>query len=188
VNKIKFWKSVICHILVCTIYKVFLEYVDLYLTSEWGRFYVGHPVLSQSNPITVITGTCNTINYSDLRVTFCNASRLVCNFLRNQLNDLLCLSAISLNTSPVVAVSRNCAHFSFRRLSKTVHVSLRVLRTNLKNRAHNRDGVSSRLLTVSYVTPKPHNNVYFCTHSTDQSLRQLRNSPNFEEPENSLLR
>jgi hypothetical protein len=24
----------------------FLKYVDLYLTSEWGRFYVGHPVLS----------------------------------------------------------------------------------------------------------------------------------------------
>jgi hypothetical protein len=23
----------------------FLKYVDLYLTSEWGRFYVGHPVL-----------------------------------------------------------------------------------------------------------------------------------------------
>jgi hypothetical protein len=22
----------------------FLKYVDLYLTSEWGRFYVGHPV------------------------------------------------------------------------------------------------------------------------------------------------
>jgi hypothetical protein len=22
-----------------------LKYVDLYLTSEWGRFYVGHPVL-----------------------------------------------------------------------------------------------------------------------------------------------
>jgi hypothetical protein len=22
----------------------FLRYVDLYLTSEWGRFYVGHPV------------------------------------------------------------------------------------------------------------------------------------------------
>jgi hypothetical protein len=22
----------------------FLEYVDLYLTSEWGRFYVRHPV------------------------------------------------------------------------------------------------------------------------------------------------
>jgi hypothetical protein len=44
VNKIKFWKSVICQILVCIIYKVFLEYVDLYLTSEWGRFYVGHPV------------------------------------------------------------------------------------------------------------------------------------------------
>jgi hypothetical protein len=21
----------------------FLKYVDLYLTSEWGRFYVGHP-------------------------------------------------------------------------------------------------------------------------------------------------
>jgi hypothetical protein len=27
--------------------KVFLEYVDLYLTSEWGRFYVGHPVVSK---------------------------------------------------------------------------------------------------------------------------------------------
>jgi hypothetical protein len=26
-------------------YKVFLEYVDLYLSSEWGRFYVGHPVV-----------------------------------------------------------------------------------------------------------------------------------------------
>jgi hypothetical protein len=25
----------------------FLKYVDLYLTSEWGRFYVGHPVLAQ---------------------------------------------------------------------------------------------------------------------------------------------
>jgi hypothetical protein len=24
----------------------FLKYVDLYLTSEWGRFYVGHPVPS----------------------------------------------------------------------------------------------------------------------------------------------
>jgi hypothetical protein len=23
----------------------FLKYVDLYLTSEWGRFYVGHPIL-----------------------------------------------------------------------------------------------------------------------------------------------
>jgi hypothetical protein len=23
----------------------FLKYVDVYLTSEWGRFYVGHPVL-----------------------------------------------------------------------------------------------------------------------------------------------
>jgi hypothetical protein len=23
----------------------FLKYVDLYLTSEWGRFYVGHSVL-----------------------------------------------------------------------------------------------------------------------------------------------
>jgi hypothetical protein len=23
----------------------FLKYVDLYLTSEWGRFYMGHPVL-----------------------------------------------------------------------------------------------------------------------------------------------
>jgi hypothetical protein len=45
-NKIKFWKSVICQILVCTIYKVFFEYVDLYLTSEWGRFYVGHTVQS----------------------------------------------------------------------------------------------------------------------------------------------
>jgi hypothetical protein len=22
----------------------FLKYVDLYLTCEWGRFYVGHPV------------------------------------------------------------------------------------------------------------------------------------------------
>jgi hypothetical protein len=22
----------------------FLKYVDLYLTSEWGRFYVGHPI------------------------------------------------------------------------------------------------------------------------------------------------
>jgi hypothetical protein len=22
-----------------------LKYVDLYLTSEWGRFYVGHPVV-----------------------------------------------------------------------------------------------------------------------------------------------
>jgi hypothetical protein len=22
----------------------YLKYVDLYLTSEWGRFYVGHPV------------------------------------------------------------------------------------------------------------------------------------------------
>jgi hypothetical protein len=22
----------------------FLRYIDLYLTSEWGRFYVGHPV------------------------------------------------------------------------------------------------------------------------------------------------
>jgi hypothetical protein len=44
VNKIKFRKSVICRILVCTIYKVFLEYVNLYLTSEWGQFYVGHPV------------------------------------------------------------------------------------------------------------------------------------------------
>jgi hypothetical protein len=22
----------------------FLKYVDMYLTSEWGRFYVGHPV------------------------------------------------------------------------------------------------------------------------------------------------
>jgi hypothetical protein len=22
----------------------FLQYVDLYLTSEWGRFYVGHSV------------------------------------------------------------------------------------------------------------------------------------------------
>jgi hypothetical protein len=26
----------------------FLRYVDLYLTSEWDRFYVGHPVLSLS--------------------------------------------------------------------------------------------------------------------------------------------
>jgi hypothetical protein len=34
VNKIKFLKSVICQSLVCTIYKVFLEYVDLHLTSE----------------------------------------------------------------------------------------------------------------------------------------------------------
>jgi hypothetical protein len=25
-----------------------LRYVDLYLTSEWGRFYVGHPVVQQS--------------------------------------------------------------------------------------------------------------------------------------------
>jgi hypothetical protein len=25
----------------------FLKYVDLYLMSEWGRFYVGHPVLSE---------------------------------------------------------------------------------------------------------------------------------------------
>jgi hypothetical protein len=24
----------------------FLKYVDLYLTSEWGRFYVGHPVIN----------------------------------------------------------------------------------------------------------------------------------------------
>jgi hypothetical protein len=24
----------------------FLKYVDLYLSSEWGRFYVGHSVLS----------------------------------------------------------------------------------------------------------------------------------------------
>jgi hypothetical protein len=22
----------------------FLKYIDLYLTSEWGRFYVGHPI------------------------------------------------------------------------------------------------------------------------------------------------
>jgi hypothetical protein len=26
----------------------FLKYVDLYLTSEWSRFYAGHPVLSAS--------------------------------------------------------------------------------------------------------------------------------------------
>jgi hypothetical protein len=25
----------------------FLKYVDLYLTSEWVRFYVGHPVLTE---------------------------------------------------------------------------------------------------------------------------------------------
>jgi hypothetical protein len=25
----------------------FLKYVDLYLTSEWGRFYMGHSVLAQ---------------------------------------------------------------------------------------------------------------------------------------------
>jgi hypothetical protein len=24
----------------------FLKYVDLYLTSEWGRFYLGHSVLA----------------------------------------------------------------------------------------------------------------------------------------------
>jgi hypothetical protein len=24
----------------------FLKYVDLYLVSQWGRFYVGHPVLA----------------------------------------------------------------------------------------------------------------------------------------------
>jgi hypothetical protein len=26
----------------------FLKYVDLYLTSEWGRFYVGHPVFHEA--------------------------------------------------------------------------------------------------------------------------------------------
>jgi hypothetical protein len=29
----------------------FLRYVDLYLTSEWGRFYVGHPVVSHEGEI-----------------------------------------------------------------------------------------------------------------------------------------
>jgi hypothetical protein len=24
----------------------FLRYVDLYLTSQWGRFYIGHPIFS----------------------------------------------------------------------------------------------------------------------------------------------
>jgi hypothetical protein len=27
----------------------FLKYVDLYLTSEWGRFYVGHPIFNNSD-------------------------------------------------------------------------------------------------------------------------------------------
>jgi hypothetical protein len=67
VNKIKFWKSAICQILVRTIYKVFLEYVDLYLTSERGRFYVGHPVQC----ITVILtlgGCCRIVARRCLRV------------------------------------------------------------------------------------------------------------------------
>jgi hypothetical protein len=38
VNIIKFWKSVIFQILVCAIYNVVLEYVDLYLTMEWADF------------------------------------------------------------------------------------------------------------------------------------------------------
>jgi hypothetical protein len=29
----------------------FLKYVDLYLTSEWGRFYVGHPIQRVSKEI-----------------------------------------------------------------------------------------------------------------------------------------
>jgi hypothetical protein len=31
----------------------FLKYVDLYLTSEWGRFYVGHSVFVHSESLTL---------------------------------------------------------------------------------------------------------------------------------------
>jgi hypothetical protein len=35
----------------------FLKYVDLYLKSEWGRFYVGHPVFPANSSLGLLVNT-----------------------------------------------------------------------------------------------------------------------------------